>query len=148
MTSRNQGTVSSRERTLGTRLETSLARSCYAKLCKPIRNQKPETRNQNNISRSVSTFPSKFRPFRLHGATPAETSFAAPLHRSFNLKFQRTTAALQGLLYYDNRITLCLNHCKSIRFSSYDFPRSNGERNDNQTLNVFRLCWSIPCISR
>ena len=30
----------------------------------------------------------------LHGAMPAETCFAVPLHTSFSQKFQRVTAAL------------------------------------------------------
>jgi len=30
----------------------------------------------------------------LHGATPAETCFATPLHTSFSQQFQRVTAAL------------------------------------------------------
>ena len=34
------------------------------------------------------------KPTMLHGATPAETCFAAPLHTSFSKKFQRVTAAL------------------------------------------------------
>ena len=33
------------------------------------------------------------KPTILHGATPAETCFAAPLHVSFTLKFQSATAA-------------------------------------------------------
>ena len=37
-----------------------------------------------------------FRPFMLHGATPADTFFAGPLHMSFSEKFQRVTAALDS----------------------------------------------------
>ena len=33
------------------------------------------------------------KPTMLHGAMPAETCFAAPLHTSFSEKFQRVTAA-------------------------------------------------------
>ena len=39
------------------------------------------------------------KPTMLHGATPAETCFAAPWHTSFSLKFQRVTAAF-FLQYY------------------------------------------------
>ena len=34
------------------------------------------------------------KPTMLHGSRPAETCFAASLHTSFSLKFQRVTAAL------------------------------------------------------
>ena len=36
------------------------------------------------------------KPTMLHGATPAETCFAAPLHTSFSQKFQRVRVALDG----------------------------------------------------
>ena len=45
------------------------------------------------ILRPISMFRNKFRRFMLHGATPAETCFGAPLHTSFSWKFQRVMAA-------------------------------------------------------
>ena len=36
------------------------------------------------------------KPNMLHGTTPAETCFAAPLHTRFSLKFQRVTAASES----------------------------------------------------
>ena len=42
------------------------------------------------------------KPTMLHGASPAETYFAAPLHTSFSSKFQRVTAGFfkQSLFFY------------------------------------------------
>ena len=40
------------------------------------------------------------KPTMLHGATPFETCFAAPLHTSFSQKFQRVTAALIIIIFF------------------------------------------------
>ena len=69
----------------------------------------------------------------LHGATPAETCFAAPLHTSFSSKFQRVTAALYSfffigthsiysLLVYSRSCRLLMRISPCLFVSSVKFP--------------------------
>ena len=44
------------------------------------------------------------KPTMLHGATRAETCFAAPLHTSFSLKFQRVTGLRCRLMSANNQL--------------------------------------------
>ena len=63
------------------------------------------------------------KPTMLHGATPAETCFAAPLHPSFSLKFQRVTAALIRAVSFAKLVMMSSTPAKSAggaRYASQD----------------------------